>query len=850
MTGLFLSAWVLFPLLLLGVSAGSGLLVRQISGGAVSGVLLLPVGFALAVAICTLGTSITWLAPSAGALAVVVAITGVLLERHSLRIPGRRISGSVIYPAIAAFAAFAVIAAPVVLTGTPSWTGYGRIVDIAFQMDFAQYLGEAGRHVPIGNSSFNETILGLTGNGYPGGAQATLGAMASVVRTDVVWCYQAYQAWAAAMGALALYALLRRVVASPIICCIGAAIAIQPNILYDYALVGGIKELTTASLILLVAAILAERLPGPDSPRSGLALAPAIAAAVAAFSYGVIPWLGVLLPAALLVSLVSTRSRMRTLGSWAIIAIATSILAIPSVISSIKLVGDLTTAVNGVVELGLGNLTAPIPEISSVGVWISNDYRFPQLAHAGASHNFDVLIIVLAAIGVLYALYRRRWMVAAFGVASPIALAYWVAHGGPWVELKAYTITSTMFLAMAFVGAGALATLRPPRRLNVPVKIAAWLAALVVAGAVLYGNALTYHDMSLAPAGRYEQLADIGKRFAGVGPAFYPAFDEYSEYFLRHEHGYDLVKPPTLKIRPGADPLPPGQFSYALDLNQLELSFVESFPLLILARSPVTSRPPANFDLVDETSEFEVWRRIRPASEVLIHSPLSGSPTERNRAFCVGLLTNVRRAGPGSSVAYVPSDRRTLLLPTQATHPSYWPVLGPGTLRAHGAGAIQGSISLPASGAYEISMPGSIGRPVTLYVDGRRVGSVAYQERYPGQYLRFGRISLTAGAHEVRLTRPNGDLHSGDGDGPDPSSGIVGALTFTLEQPGGGSLEVVPGREARRVCAAHMGYQWMEVLAPTARERRLKPLLGFRPVHAPPSLVSLPAAAAGIRLFT
>src|SRR6202035_1023905 len=166
---------------------------------------------------------ITWLAPSAGALAVAVAVIGIVVERNTLRLLTHRVSSAAVYPAVAAFVAFAVIAAPAVLTGTPTWTGFGRIVDTAFQMAFSQHLAETGRSVPVGNSSFNETILGLTGNGYPGGAQATLGAMAGVIRTDVAWCYQAYQAFAAAMGALTLFALLRRVVVSPVICCIGAA---------------------------------------------------------------------------------------------------------------------------------------------------------------------------------------------------------------------------------------------------------------------------------------------------------------------------------------------------------------------------------------------------------------------------------------------------------------------------------------------------------------------------------------------------------------------------------------------------------------------------------------------------
>ncbi len=39
---------------------------------------------------------------------------------------------------MAALAAFSAVGGPVFLTGTPTWTGYTRIVDIAFQMDFAK----------------------------------------------------------------------------------------------------------------------------------------------------------------------------------------------------------------------------------------------------------------------------------------------------------------------------------------------------------------------------------------------------------------------------------------------------------------------------------------------------------------------------------------------------------------------------------------------------------------------------------------------------------------------------------------------------------------------------------------
>jgi hypothetical protein len=814
-----------FPLLLLGVSGGLGLLARRVSGGAVSGVLLLPVGFAVAVSLCTLGTSVTWLAPAAGALTAAVAAVGLLLALpwgriRELGLPGafagRRIPKAFIYPAIAAFVGFAVIAAPVVLTGTPTWTGFGRIVDTGFQMAFAQHLAEAGRSVPIGNSAFNETIGGLTGNGYPGGAQATLGALSSVIRTEVPWCYQTYLAWAAAMGALAAFAILRRAVRSQIVCCIGAAVAIQPNILYAYALEGGIKELTTASLILLAAAILIEwlaaqrRANGALSVRAALPLAPAIAAAAAAFSYGVTPWLGLILLGGFALSLVSAH-RLRTLAAWALMSAAAALLALPTVIASILLFGTAKEAVNGVIELGLGNLTAPIPEIATVGVWISNDYRFPQFAQAATSHGFDVVIIVLGAIGMLGALWTRRWMIVAIGITAPIALAYYVAHSGPWLELKAFTITATLILTLAFVGAGMLASSRP-RRLQLAVRAIGWLGTLTIAGAVLYGNALTYHDQSLAPAARYQQLEEIGKKFTADGNAFYPDFDEYSELFLRREHGYDLVRPPGLRTRPGAVQLAPGQFAFTLDVNQLELSFLEGFPLLITARSPVTSRAPANYDLLERTAEFEVWHRVRPISEVFLHYPFSGSDTERTKQFCSILVKNVREAGPGASVAYVPTGPRTSLIPSEVKHPNYWRATGGGNVLALGAGAVEGWITLPGSGTYEVDMPGSVGRALNLYVDGRRIGSVAYQFRYPSQYLKFARVTLSAGRHWVRLTRGNGNLLAGSGDGPSGDSRVIGPLVFTLEQPGDGEMVVVPGSDTARVCEARVGYEWMEVL--------------------------------------
>ena len=278
----------------------------------------MPVGFALLVATCSFATYIDWLAPAAGYIALALALAGFALEWRAGTLRCARLHG-IPWGALAGLVAFAAIGAPTLLTGTPTWTGYSRIVDIGFQMDFAQHLADAGRATVGNDSSYHVVVQKLDNIGYPGGAQATLGAIAKLIHTNLAWCYQMYHAFAAAMGALAIYSLLGRVSSSRPLRAVGAAVAIQPNVLYAYALEGGIKELTTASLLMVVAAVLAERLPGEGPRLSVLPAAVAISGAFAAFSYGVAPWLGLLLVGVFVVTLVRP-NRLRALADWGLLA--------------------------------------------------------------------------------------------------------------------------------------------------------------------------------------------------------------------------------------------------------------------------------------------------------------------------------------------------------------------------------------------------------------------------------------------------------------------------------------------------------------------------------------------------
>jgi hypothetical protein len=75
-------------------------------------------------------------------------------------------------------------------------------------------------------------------------------------------------------------------------------------------------------------------------------------------------------------------------------------------------------------------------------------------------------------------------------------------------------------------------------------------------------------------------------------------------------------------------------------------------------------------------------------------------------------------------------------------------------------------------------------------------------------------VPLSAGTHRIRLTRGNGSLAPGSGDGPDTASGVIGPLIFRLTQPGDQRMQVAPASQAARLCAARVGYEWIEILAP------------------------------------
>ena len=809
MIGVFLLAWVVFPALMLLLCGGAGLAVRRATGpAAVPALLVVPAGLALLVVVCGLLCYYAALAPLAGPACVLVGVVGLILGRGSLaRVFRRRGRETDLWAVAAAIGAWAIVAAPVVLTGKPGFTGYGHIVDISYQFDLAAHFAHSGRSIPtVSNSAYQSDLIKYLSSGYPGGGQWTLGALSNLMPVDLSWLYQPFLAFLSAMSALSLYSLLDGFVKPRGWRALGAFVAAQPNILMAYGLTGGIKELSTSCFLLLSAALFARVLPRLTPGRTVLAVPIALSATIASLSLTTLPWVGVLSVGVCLTVLVLERDRLLTLLAGVQIGLLVFVLSLPTFAASLKLLPVAKGTGFGPAELG--NLTAPIPGIAAAGVWITRDYRFPEFADRTPSDLLAVLVLILAACGFIYAVRRRAWSVAWLGIAGAVAL-YYIAHRyGPWIQLKADCVSSPISLLLAFAGIGAL--MRISRRV-----VAGALPAVVVAAGVLAGNALLYVETSLAPYERLHDLEYIGKRFAGQGPTLTPDYEEYAEYYLRDDDQTSMVNGPVLELRPGVNRATEPGGIYAYDLNEFVPSWVESFRTIVIRRDPLASRPPSNYRLVYLSRYYEVWQREQPASTEYAFVPFADTAGVRNSAAgCASVTASARRAGPTARIAYMSSPANYVQLGVSNMRLSRAFEPSGGVIVATGAGHATRGQPIPNAGRYDFFLDGSFGRPVKISVNGHHVGTAAYQESYPAEWLLVGSAQLSAGVNNVEITRGGLSLHPGSGDGQDGFNRTIGPLIITPAEP---PVPVVHYSSVRRfpaICRSSQSLRWAEVVRP------------------------------------
>ena len=371
-------AWVVFPLVLALLCAGTGMLVDLLSGRRLPGALVLPTGLA---GMIVIGEFTTATAATAKLTIPALLFFAVLGAGLSLPWRFRRPDPWLL---AAPLGIFCVFAAPVVLSGSPTFAGYIKLDDTATWFALTDRVMEHGH-----------SLAGLEPSTLPGdariqprrrlpgrhlhplrrGAEAGQGrprlglpALRRLPRRDARPLALADPRRAAApragLRALAVF------------------VAAQPALLFGYSLWGGVKEVAAAALGG------ARRRPGAGSRARRRALArrgpargrcgqprrpaqrrrPGLARRRARS-----PWW--------LIALRRFGWR-RTLGLALPFALMLGALAIPAVSE-----GLLPPSAEPLTDPNsLGNLVAPLNPVQLLGIWPAGDFRFhpePVIAHRG-----------------------------------------------------------------------------------------------------------------------------------------------------------------------------------------------------------------------------------------------------------------------------------------------------------------------------------------------------------------------------------------------------------------------------------------------------------------------------------
>ena len=781
-------AWLLSPLLLGLVAFGLGLAADRLSGGRIPGVLLLPLGIAGVIVVGQFAAVAEATAGLATPVCIVLALAGYAtsFRRRALRIDGAAVA--------AAAAVYLVFAAPVLFSGEATFAGYIKLDDTATWFALTDQATDSGtggfEDLPL--SSYKRTLVENLGGGYPVGAFGPLGLGAAVTGQDVAWVFQPLLALLAAALALAIYALLRPAIGSRPLAAGAAFIASQSALLFGYAMWGAIKEIETAMLVALLAA-LALHAAAEKRPAAAIPAGIAAAALLAVLGIGGGVWLAAVLLPALAFMALATGVRPTAIAALVAAGVAL-VLSLPLVLSG---EGFSPFQEGLTAESEIGNLPGPLSILHVLGIWPALDFRIDREAE-GLTGVLLVITAMAAAGGLGYAVARRQGGPAVYGAAALLGLVVILLVGSPWVDAKAMAVASPALLALALFGCAVLGRAGPA----VPAAI---LAGLIAVG-VLWSTWLGYRGVSLAPRDQLSELEQIGEEIDGEGPTL---MTEYMTYGVRHflregdPEGVSELRYRLIPLRDGGEVQ---KGSYA-DTDELDTASLLAYRTLVLRRSPAQSRPPAQYRLVDSGKWYTVWQRPpgRPGL-VLEHLPLGNVVDPGGAPACSEVRRLAGLLGPTGTLAAAPrapvgvADLGTFLAPAD------WFVAGdPYYLYPSSDGIARGNIATPSGGRHLAWVGGTLYGTMTLAVDGRIAGDAEYHLNNYAQYIPLGPVDLPAGEHTAAIGYEHNPIAPGGGEG----AAAVGPLILArddIDAP----VRYFPAERAEELCGKR--WDWIEAI--------------------------------------
>ncbi len=801
----FLAVVVLFPLLFWGVTGGCGLLVERLCSARLPPLLVVPLGFGTVVVVSQFTTWIGFLAPLTPLVLVALAVAGAALGWSGLQERWRARRGRWWAGPAGGFAVYLIVAAPVILSGRATFTGYLLDTTGAIQVAGAERLLHHAHNFSNGIPVYGTLLQGYFGNGYPSGGHGVLASIGWLSGQNLIWLYTVFQALELSVLALVLTQLASRVGLRPLAAAITGAIASVPALLYAYALMGSIKEITALPMFALMGALMvyARSLREQAGLRFVALFAIAGAAAIGAIGLAAAPWVG-LFGLGTLIAAVPWRLTREDLRPLLLVggglALVTLLLALPTVGplgKTLHLAKDVSND-NPLAVADPGNLLRPLKFIQVFGVWLGETHRVDP-RYLNQTYVLMGVVAACVLLGLAYIVRRRSWGV--LGVIAISLLVWLVLHkqATEWTAAKLLVILSPIVVFTAAVGAFGLMQSRFPEGL---------VLGVAVVFAVLASDALLYHATNLAPTARFDELASIGNRNAGDGPTLAPDFDEYAIYLLRK----DAVDMPGEAAESGEFAFVPGigkTYGLSYDLDTIALGSIERFKTIVMRRSPAVSRPPSNFKLVQEGDYYTVWRREGAAP--LVHVGLGAPGWEP--AATPSCASTRRLAGAaekrGAQLLYAPRPANVSMdLLAASRSPNAVPTAndlhGRPQILFVGPARVEGTVRTAMPGRYRLWLGGSVDRDMKVFVDGKLVGAPSRQSGGDGTAIDVGLVRLTAGSHRLTLVRGGGDLLPDDA-----ASTVIDGVVLEPERAGEAPVSSLAPNEWRTLCHRHV--DWVEL---------------------------------------
>lgn len=750
-------AWLLGPLLVLIATIGLSLIVERLAGFAVAWPLRPGLGLAAMIVLAQFGTISSATAELTLPATFALGALGIVLGMRRLERPGAA-------GIAAAVVVFALLAAPFVVSGQATWAGYLKLDDSATWMAIGDHAFADGRGIGGLPPSTHEVVLDMyLGKGYPIGGFVPAAAVSWVSGQDIAFTLQPAMALAAVALALALFELIRRPLASDAVAAAIAVVASLSAILLGYYLWAESKELTTAALLALAPALAKPARRGGWPPGAYVPFGVTIGALIAVLGPGGLVWLVAPLVAILAV-VVRERGGQLATDLAGRTMLLTVVLAIPVLVTPEGLFNPLDRVLTEPSETStLGDALNPL---QVAGLWPATDFR--------ADPHLEPLVVALAALCLVLAAGavvacarlpdRAGFPFAAYVGGSAIGAALIMVLGSPWVDGKAMAILSPAVLSAALV---ALAMLARRRSLRLP----ALATGAAITAVVAWSAFLAYQGASLAPRDQYEELERIGERFAGEGPAlatdtsFYGARHFLSE--LAPESPLDF-HPRSIALSDGSLVGPKTRF---VDVGDVAPESLQAYRLLVLPRSPGTSRPPSAFELAYRGDYYEVWRRVAEAP--LPDAVLAlGSLLDAGGVADCGRVRALSGDADGGGLEAAPVTDPVTVPIGDGTLPSSWRRLSPWSVDAAGSGRASAAI-LTGAGRYDVLVGGNAYGRATVEIDGHEVGSERGGVYPTGDYRRVGTVELGQGRHEAALDYEGASAHPGSAVPADPLGPVL-----------------------------------------------------------------------------